>query len=192
MSSGVRAVHHSRHGSRPVVVSAGRGHGVNRAPGTTACADRAMNSCLRTGRPPAQDVTCRAWGHAVSLPEPADASGSYLGGRRLRPVGTLDVRVTSSTSYLAAGSAPHTPCPHSCEEPGATRSPTTPSAESGTPGWIHRTPPPAVTPELASSPGLPNRRHGLDAHSTAPPHGQRTGEPSPALSRSPVDLVNCL
>lgn len=44
MSSGVRAMHHSRHGSRPVVVSAGRGHGVNRAPGTTACADRAMGT----------------------------------------------------------------------------------------------------------------------------------------------------
>lgn len=36
------------------------GHGVYGAPVTPACADRAVNTYLLTGRLPAQDVTCRA------------------------------------------------------------------------------------------------------------------------------------
>ncbi|MDX2546887.1 alpha/beta hydrolase [Streptomyces sp. WI04-05B] len=55
-----RAMHRALRGSRLVQVQGGRDHGVYGIPGTPACATRAVNTYLVTGRLPSHDTTCRA------------------------------------------------------------------------------------------------------------------------------------
>ncbi|MFE0513777.1 alpha/beta hydrolase [Streptomyces sp. NPDC058964] len=54
-------MHHALKGSRMVYVKGGEGHGVYSGD-QRACADRAVNDYLSTGRLPAQDVTCKVSG----------------------------------------------------------------------------------------------------------------------------------
>jgi hypothetical protein len=53
-------MHRALRGSRLVMVQGGRDHGVYGIPGTPACATRAVNTYLVTGRLPSADITCRA------------------------------------------------------------------------------------------------------------------------------------
>ena len=55
-----RAMHRALRGSRLVMVQGGRDHGVYGIPGTPACATKAVNTYLVTGRLPSADITCRA------------------------------------------------------------------------------------------------------------------------------------
>ncbi|BBC30540.1 alpha/beta hydrolase [Streptomyces graminofaciens] len=55
-----RAMHRALRGSRLVMVQGGRDHGVYGVPGTPACATKAVNTYLVTGRLPSKDITCRA------------------------------------------------------------------------------------------------------------------------------------
>ncbi|WP_327743382.1 alpha/beta hydrolase [Streptomyces europaeiscabiei] len=55
-----RAMHRALRGSRLVQVQGGRDHGVYGIPGTPACATKAVNTYLITGRLPSHDTTCRA------------------------------------------------------------------------------------------------------------------------------------